>query len=128
MNFSWSEIGGRRTLYAGFEVRSPRNLSVSEEASIGHRVTLDAGYGLRIGGNVNISSEVLLWTAQHDYNSPSFETVGASVCIEDFVWIGLRVIVLPGVTIGEGAVIAAGAVVTKNVAPYKLVGGFLQES
>lgn len=43
--------------------------------------------------------------------------------IGDYVWLGPRCMVLPGVTVGEGAVVAAGAVVTKNVEPYTLVGG-----
>jgi acetyltransferase-like isoleucine patch superfamily enzyme len=76
-----------------------------------------------IGRNVNLSSEVLIRTAQHDYQSPDFKTVFHPVKIEDYVWLGPRCIILPGVTVGEGAVVAAGAVVTKDVEPYTLVGG-----
>ena len=65
----------------------------------------------------------MIWTAQHDYRSRTFAAAGGPVVIEDFVWLGPRAIVLPGVTIGKGAVVAAGAVVTKDVAPYAVVAG-----
>ncbi|WP_461453691.1 acyltransferase [Mucilaginibacter sp.] len=79
--------------------------------------------GLTIGNNVNISTQVVIWTLHHDYNSPDFAQAGSPVIIEDYVWLCSRAIILPGVTIGEGAVVAAGAVVTKNVEPYTVVGG-----
>ena len=79
--------------------------------------------GLYIGENVNISSDVKFYTLQHDYNSSDFKAVGAQVIVEDYVWVSVRAIILPGVTIGKGAVIAAGAVVTKDVEPYSIMGG-----
>jgi len=84
---------------------------------------LDARRGLVIGNYVNFSSEVMIWTLQHDHNSPTFADKGGKVVIGDRAWISCRAIILPGVTIGEGAVVAAGAVVTKDVAPYTIVGG-----
>jgi acetyltransferase-like isoleucine patch superfamily enzyme len=79
--------------------------------------------GLTIGSNVNISNEVMIWTLHHDYNDADFASTGQAVIIEDYVWLCSRSIILPGVTIGKGAVVAAGAVVTKNVEPYTVVGG-----
>jgi acetyltransferase-like isoleucine patch superfamily enzyme len=72
---------------------------------------------------VDISPQVNLWTLQHDYNDLTFKTVGGDIIIQDFVWIGNRAIILPGVILGEGCVVAAGAVVTKDVPPYTVVGG-----
>ncbi|HPU00025.1 MAG TPA: DapH/DapD/GlmU-related protein, partial [Armatimonadota bacterium] len=66
---------------------------------------------------------VHLITAQHDMNDPDFANVLAPIVIEDYVWIGSRATVLPGVRIGRGAVVAAGAVVTRDVAPLTVVGG-----
>lgn len=109
--------------YSGAEVRSPRALSIGSGTSIGHDAILDARYGLKIGKNVNLSSQVMIWSAQHDYRSSSFASMGGAVTIEDYVWLGPRVIVLPGVTIGKGAVVAAGAVVTKDIEPYTVVAG-----
>ena len=75
---------------------------------------------------MNIGSEVHLWTDQHDYNDPYFRATKSKVgpiIIGDRAWIGPRVTILHNVHIGEGAVIAAGAVVTKDVEPFTVVGG-----
>jgi maltose O-acetyltransferase len=72
---------------------------------------------------VDIASQVMIFNSQHDINDPHFGAITAPVTIEDYVFIGPRAIILPGVTIGRGAVVAAGAVVTKNVAPGTVVGG-----
>jgi acetyltransferase-like isoleucine patch superfamily enzyme len=110
-------------LRARFEVRSPQKLSIGANTTIGHGAVLDARAGLTIGSCVNFSSEVMVWTSQHDYRCQDFSVIRKSVVIEDYAWLGPRTIVLPGVTIGEGAVVGAGAVVTKNVSPYTVVGG-----
>jgi acetyltransferase-like isoleucine patch superfamily enzyme len=78
---------------------------------------------LVIGNNVSIAGEVRIFTMEHDLDSPDFRETAAPVQIDDFVVIGTRVIILPGVHIGKGAVIASGAVVTKDVQPYTVVGG-----
>jgi acetyltransferase-like isoleucine patch superfamily enzyme len=72
---------------------------------------------------VSVSPGVWLLTDQHDMNDPGFAEVFGPIEIDDYVWIGSRALVLPGVKIGKGAVVAAGAVVTRDVAPYVVVGG-----
>lgn len=118
-----ARIDRSAVLYGGFEIRSPRKLTIGANSCIGHKATLDARGGLTIGNNVNFSSEVMIWTAQHDYRDPMFGTDFKAVVIGETAWLGPRCIILPGVTVGEGAVIAAGAVVTKDVEPYAVVGG-----
>lgn len=118
-----AQIGRNVILYGGFEIRSPRKLVIGDNTAIGHRATLDARGGLIVGRNVNFSSEVMIWTAQHDYRDPQFGTAFNRVTIGDYAWLGPRCIILPGVTVGKGAVVAAGAVVTKDVEPYAVVGG-----
>lgn len=78
---------------------------------------------LKIGNNVSIAGEVRVYTMQHDIDSPDFREVEGPVTIDDYVVIGTRVTILPGVHIGKGAVIASGAVVTEDVESYALVGG-----
>lgn len=78
---------------------------------------------LKIGNNVSIAGEVRIYTMEHDIDDPDFKEVEGNVTIDDYVVIGTRVIILPGVHIGKGAVVASGAVVTKDVEPYTLVGG-----
>uniref|UniRef100_Q3AQI9 Acetyltransferase (Isoleucine patch superfamily)-like protein n=1 Tax=Chlorobium chlorochromatii (strain CaD3) TaxID=340177 RepID=Q3AQI9_CHLCH len=84
---------------------------------------LDGRVALRIGNNVNISHYTLIQTLTHDPQSSNFTCQEKPVTIGDNVWIGARAIICPGVAIGEGAVIAAGAVVIKDVPPYTIVGG-----
>jgi maltose O-acetyltransferase len=81
------------------------------------------GYPLIIGNNVSIAGEVRIYTMEHDVDSPDFAETGAAVVIEDYVVIGSRVTILPGVHIGKGAVVASGAVVTKDVPSFTVVGG-----
>lgn len=80
-------------------------------------------YPLMIGNNVSIAGEVRIYTMQHDIDDPNFKEVEGRVTIDDYVVIGTRVTILPGVHIGEGAVVASGAVVTKDVPSYAVVGG-----
>lgn len=102
----------------------------------GHKVSLGLGnvinfgclldgrkYRIVTGDNVSIGPEATILTLGHDPQSPYFADRGGDVIIGDRVWIGYRALILPGVTIGEGAVVAAGAVVTKDVAPFTIVAG-----
>ena len=81
------------------------------------------GKGFRLKKNVTIACETIIWTLHHDYNDKNFKTVGDKVIIDEYAWICSRVVILPGVTIGKGAVVASGSVVTKSVAPFTIVGG-----
>lgn len=116
-------IGKHSWIYMGAEVRNARGISIGHDCSIGHDVVLDGRNGLKIGNNVNISSSVWIWTMQHDPQSPDFASEGGPVIIEDFVWLSGRVIVLPDITVAEGTVVAAGAVVTRSTEPFSIVGG-----
>lgn len=78
---------------------------------------------LSIGNNVSIAGEVRIYTMQHDIDDADFREVEGRVVIDDYVVIGTRVTILPGVHIGKGAVIASGAVVTHDVEPYSVSGG-----
>jgi len=80
-------------------------------------------FQIRIGSDVSIGPEASILTLGHDPQSPEFEDRGGDVVIGNRVWIGYRAIILPGVTIGEGAVVGAGSIVTKNVEPFSIVAG-----
>jgi len=100
-----------------------KRLEIGKTTSIGRNSYLDARGKLIIGNNVSISPNVKIITAQHDLNSNNFKYISSPIKIEDYVWIGTGAIILPGVTLGKGAVICAGSVVTKNVEEYSVVGG-----
>jgi len=99
------------------------DMTIGPNTIVNPRCYLDGRGGLSIGANVSISREASIQTLQHDPDSPEFALRAEPVRICDRVWIGTRAIILPGVTIGEGAVVAAGAVVTKDIAPFTIVGG-----
>ena len=80
-------------------------------------------YNITTGKNVSIGPEATILTLGHELQSPDFDDKGGNVIIGDRVWIGYRALVMPGVTIGEGAVVAACSVVTRDVEPYAVVAG-----
>jgi acetyltransferase-like isoleucine patch superfamily enzyme len=101
-----------------------RKISFGERNIINFGCLFDGRkYRIQTGDDVSIGPEASILTLGHDPQSPNFEDRGADVTIGDRVWICYRAVILPGVSIGEGAVIAAGAVVTKDVEPYTIVAG-----
>jgi acetyltransferase-like isoleucine patch superfamily enzyme len=127
---SGMQIGAKSTIHMGARIYFPRGIEIGQGTLIGEKATLDGRRqlknsrgGLKIGDHVDIASDVMIWTSQHDVHSENMATVEEKVVIEDYVFIGPRSIVLPGVTIGRGAIIAAGSVVTKDVHTMKIVAG-----
>jgi maltose O-acetyltransferase len=98
-------------------------ISIGRMTVINQQCSLDSRGGLTIGDYVSISPGAWIFTDSHDIHDPLFREVLAPVVIGDHAWIGSRALILPGVTVGEGAVVAAGAVVTGDVAPYTVVAG-----
>lgn len=99
-----------------------RNLIVGAYSFIG-KVELSLHEKIIIKEKVCINDGVILLTASHDVKDTEWKHVKAPIYIDDFAWISTNVIVLPGVHIGKGAVVGAGAVVTKNVGDYEIVAG-----
>lgn len=116
-------IGKGSTLHMGARFYNPRNITVGKDSILGEGIVLDGRDKLTIGNHVDIASEVMIYNAEHDIENPSFKAVSAPTVIHDYVFIGSRAIILPGVTIEKGAVVAAGAVVTRDVKEFQIVGG-----
>lgn len=118
------QIAPSTAVHAGCWVTGFR-LSVGAHSVINRNCRLDARGGITIGSNVSISPECYLISASHDPHSPGFwgSAKPTAVSIDDHAWLGVRAIVLPGVTIGRGAVVGAGAVVTRDVEPLAIVAG-----
>jgi acetyltransferase-like isoleucine patch superfamily enzyme len=117
------QVGRGAHIYGGLEIREPMKVTIGDGTVVGHDVILDGRKGIHIGRNVNVSSQAAIWTLQHDPQDPNFGTSGGTVTIGDRAWLSFRCVILPGVTIGAGAVVAAGAVVTADVDPHTIVGG-----
>lgn len=117
------EFGWSSAIYRNVDIRTPIKISIGKNTIINKKCVIDGRGGLIIGDNVDIAQETNIWTEQHNYNSPDYLSVCKPVYIDDYVWLASRVTVLPGVTIGRGAVVACGAIVTKDVPPLAIVAG-----
>lgn len=118
------KLGNRTRISRSVDVRSPYRIFIGSNSNINKRSLLDGrGGSLEIGNNVDIAQEVNIWTLEHDYNDSNYTAKGEGVVIDDYAWIASRATILPGVHIGRGAVVAAGAVVTKDVPSMSIVGG-----
>jgi maltose O-acetyltransferase len=116
-------IAPHTSLHMGVRLYTLGGISIGPHTVIDQGARLDGRGGISIGANVNVAPDVYLLTADHDPQSPDFEGRTAPVTIEDHAWIGTRAMILPGVTVGRGAVVGAGAIVTKDVPPYAIVAG-----
>lgn len=117
-------IGSGSTIHMFATFYNPFNIVIGSDSIIGEWAVLDGRAPLIIGSHVDIASGVMIYNAEHDIHSKDFTKAHMDkVIIEDYVFIGPRAIILPGVTVGRGGVVAAGAVVTKDVPPMTIVGG-----
>lgn len=105
------------------QVLQAQGITIGPNCIIGPFATLDGRATLTIGRNVNIAGEVLTIGGHHLVDSPTAEGLLGKVVIEDNAWVAMRAVILPGVTIGEGAYVAASALVNRDVEPWALVGG-----
>jgi len=120
MKFS---IGTNSSIFMDCIFDCKGGLIIGNHTVINAKCRLDTRGGITIGNNVSLSQEVLVLTADHDPDSSDFAGRNSPVVIEDYVWIGTRATILPGCVIGKGAVIAAGALVTKSVEPFAIMAG-----
>ncbi len=116
-------IGKGSRIHMGARFYRPWGIRIGEDTIIGEGALLDGRGKLMIGNHTDIASEVMIYNSQHNIQSPDFEPITENVIIEDYVFIGPRAIIQPGVKVHTGAVVAAGAVVTKDVSPFEIVGG-----
>lgn len=117
------KMGEKSVIHMGCRFFSLKNIVIGKDTIIGYKAFLDGRDKIIIGDHVDIASEVMIYNSEHKINDPKFEAVNESVDIGDYVFIGPRAIILPGVKIGKGAIVAAGCVVTKDVPEYSIYAG-----
>lgn len=117
------KIGKGSTIHMALSVYNPSGIEIGSDTIVGEWAVLDGRDKLIIGNHVDIATGVMIYNSEHDINDEKFKATTSPIEIEDYVFIGPRAIILPGVKIGKGAVVGAGAVVTKDVADFKIVGG-----
>jgi acetyltransferase-like isoleucine patch superfamily enzyme len=102
----------------------PESISFGSRVDVGENVVIRGGGGISIGNDVLIAAGASIISQEHPIEPPRWgRVVSKAVRIGNEVWIGVNAVVLPGVTIGDGAIVAAGAVVTRDVPPYAIVAG-----
>lgn len=122
------ELGHTSMIDARTYFRYPRKISLGHHVSINRGCNFYAvhqanGGTIAIGNHVALGPNVSIFAGGHDHTQPDLPVTAAPVVICDYVWVGGNSTILQGVTIGEGAIVAAGSVVTKHVAPYTIVAG-----
>lgn len=118
-----ARLGRHCVIASSAKIWAPWNLTLRDYVAIGPCADVYNVAPIVMGSNITISQESYLCTASHDISKIKKPLVTARIEIQDSAWVCARAIVLPGVKLGEGAIIAAGAVVTKDVAPWTVVGG-----
>lgn len=111
------------TIHIGANFFKPSNIIIGHDTIIGDHCFMDGRAPLKIGNHVGIASQVLIYNDEHDINSPEYGNSFGPVEIGDYVFIGPRAIILPNIKIGKGAVVAAGAIVTKDIPEFEIWGG-----
>lgn len=119
------QIGPGSSVWMGaqFTGEALDQIRIGARCSIAYDSFWVAGVPIVIADDVVTGHRVEFYTSDHDPDDPAFTRRDAPIVVEEHAWIGSRAIVLKGVTIGRGAVVAAGAVVTRSVAPYTIVAG-----
>lgn len=123
----FESCGKNVNIEKGAYIADGKNITIGNNSGIGVNCRLQQN--VKIGSDVMMGEDVIILTNSHkfdDYNIPmrlqGFKEI-RDVIIGDDVWIGVRVIILPGIKIGKGSIIGAGSVVTKDVDDYSIIGG-----
>ncbi len=105
-------------------VKKPAKLSIGDRTYVSRGCFFDCKGGLEIGHDCHISTGCVIYTHDHDINEkiPYGKEIAKPVKIGDYVWIGAAARIVPGVTIGNGAVIGFGCLVTGDVGEGEIVG------
>ena len=116
-------VGNKSTVHRKVKIFDIGSLSIGKHSTINYGCFLDNRGGLDIGDNVNISHCVKIYTMGHDLDDPFAKLVKGRVQIGANSWVFPNVLIMPGVTLAEGAVVYPGSVVTKNIPSYEVWGG-----
>lgn len=121
-------VGSGCIIRSGVIVNNPTNLEIGDNSGLGYRCVISCADRISIGSRVLMGADVIIYTSNHIWSEEAATYFGqglttSPVRIGDDVWLGARSIVLPGVSIGRGATVAAGAIVSRNVPEYAVVGG-----
>lgn len=118
-----AHIEGSPYIDASCFIKYPWHLTVQARATIGPKADIYNLGHITLEEGCTVAQQSYLCTGTHDLDDPILPLVTAPIVIGRDVFVGVRALVMPGITVGRGAVLAGGAVVTKNVEPWTIVGG-----
>ena len=118
-----AKVGLAAHIKPGVKVKFPWYLTIGDYCWIGENAWIDNLAPVAIGSNVCVSQMAYLCTGNHDWTTRNLKLVRRSIVLNSGCWVGARATVCPGVTVGEGAVVAVGAVVSHNIPPYEVWAG-----
>ncbi|MDP7187814.1 MAG: putative colanic acid biosynthesis acetyltransferase [Candidatus Poseidoniia archaeon] len=118
-----ADVSGSFRIYPSASVWSPMNLQTGLDSTVGPRVKLYNQGMVILGKRVIVSQDATICASTHDYNNPLHPLVLSPITIHDDAWICAEAFIGPGVTVGEGAVIGARAVLTKDAEPWSIYAG-----
>lgn len=118
-----ADVAPGADVFLGTTVLGATSVVIGPRAQIGFRCVIDGRGGIEIGPDAVVASDSQILTADHDIRSPDFEARYAPVRLEHHTWIGTGAMVLKGVTVGHGGVVAARALATRDVEPMTVVAG-----
>ena len=121
-------LGPHASIQRGLRITNPEKVSIGAHCSLAQDVFIAGGGGVTLGDWVGCGPDVKVWSVNHRFDDPDrpWQQQGwerKAVVIEDDVWLGANVFVMPGVTIQKGSIVSAGSVVNKSVPAYALVAG-----
>jgi|1185.fasta_scaffold15635_2 putative colanic acid biosynthesis acetyltransferase WcaF len=118
-----AKLGRNCHIYPKAIIWAPWNFEAGDQCGIANRAIIYNQAPIRLGQRVVISQGSYLCTGTHDYEDPRFPLRAEPILVGDLAWIAAQCFVHPGVTIGEGAVVGARSVVTKDVPPWMVCAG-----
>jgi len=118
-----AQLGRGCHIYPGARIWAPWNFSCGDVVAIADDAQIYNPWPVTVGSHAIVSQQAYVCTASHDMDDPGFPMVGAPVSIGEHAWICARAAVLPGVTLGPGAVLALGSIATRDLAQWTLHAG-----
>jgi acetyltransferase-like isoleucine patch superfamily enzyme len=124
----FKQLGQHCTFHSNFRVTNPEKISIGNHCGFASGVFLTGGGGITIGNYVGIGPDSKVWSVNHRFTDPELPWMKQGydhdpVVIEDDVWLGANVFIMPGVTIGRGAIVSAGTVLSKSVPAFAIAAG-----
>ncbi len=118
-----AKLGNKCCIYGRARIWAPWNLTCEDLATIGDEAIIYNPEHVTLGSHAIVSQQAYLCGATHDYEDPAFPLIAFPISVGPYAWICARATVQPGVSVGEGAVLALGSVATRNLEPWTVYAG-----